>query len=75
MKNDILPDDVIVDVRAEGDGIDFGYVNLKISIRDGNPRWDISRSRSKVDCRTSKGNNATTCKKLPDDCGVMGGKK
>jgi hypothetical protein len=68
MENNILPNDVIEDVRAEGVGIDFGYVNLKISLRNGNPRWDISRSRSKVDDRTPKGIEAVTSQKT-------GGKK
>ena len=46
MKIDILPNDVVDLVRAEGEGVNFGKIKLEIYLRDGKPRWDISRKRS-----------------------------
>ena len=45
MKN-ILPNDIISMVRAEGKNLDFGSIKLEIFLRDGHPRWEITRSRS-----------------------------
>ena len=43
---DILPPDIISMVKAEGESLGFGSVKLEIILRDGNPRWEITRSRS-----------------------------
>jgi len=45
MKN-ILPDDIVSMVRAEGKNLNFGSIKLEIILRDGHPRWEITRSRS-----------------------------
>jgi len=45
MKN-ILPNDIISMIRAEGNGLDFGLIKLEIFLRNGHPRWEITRSRS-----------------------------
>ena len=55
MKTNILPDDVIAMVRAEGEGFDFGVIRLEIHLRDGKPRWDIGRSRSILEDTIRKG--------------------
>ena len=46
MKHDILPNEVVKAVKTEGLGLDFGVIRLEIFLRDGKPRWDITRSRS-----------------------------
>ena len=46
MKNEILPDDIAALVESEAAGLAFGVVRLEIILRDGHPRWNISRSIS-----------------------------
>jgi hypothetical protein len=46
VKNDILPEDIIASVKKEGEDLDFGVIRLEIHLRDGHPRWKISRSMS-----------------------------
>jgi hypothetical protein len=46
-------------VQAEGQGLEFGLIQLKIFLRDGMPRWEISRSISIMDDTTSKGIDAS----------------
>jgi hypothetical protein len=45
MKN-ILPNDIVSMVRDEGKNLNFGSIKLEIILRDGHPRWEITRSRS-----------------------------
>jgi len=46
MKYDILPDDLVQFIRAQGNALEFGSIKLEIFLRDGKPRWDISNSLS-----------------------------
>jgi hypothetical protein len=46
MKHDILPNEVVKIIKAEGSGLEFGHIQLDIFLRDGKPRWDITRSQS-----------------------------
>jgi len=62
MKNNLLPANIISLVKSEGDGLAFGSIRLEIFLRDGKPRWEISRSISIVDALTSNGSDAD-CKK------------
>ena len=41
-----LPNDIIANVENEADGLIHGIVTLSIHIRDGHPRYVISRERS-----------------------------
>jgi hypothetical protein len=67
MKNNILPDDIISLVKNEGEGLDFGCVILKIFFRSGNPRWEISRSKSIVNDTSPKGIDAAYLKTTDDE--------
>jgi hypothetical protein len=62
MKIDILPKDVIAIVKAEGNGLEFGMIRLEIFLRDGKPRWEITRSRSIIDDTIQKGIDVTCLK-------------
>ena len=42
MKIDILPKDIIDEVKAEVAGLDFCMIRLEIFLRDGKPRYDIT---------------------------------
>jgi len=42
MKIDILPKDIIDEVKAEGKNLDFSMIRLEIFLRDGWPRYDIT---------------------------------
>ena len=61
MKHDILPNNIVELIKAEGSGLDFGVVTLKIFLRDGKPRWEYSKSVSIIDEATHKsiGANST----------------
>ena len=59
MKDEILPSDVIALVEDECKGLEFGLVRLEIFLRDGHPRWNITRSQSiqkgsNTDCSVSE---------------------
>jgi len=41
-----LPENIISDVENEADGLSHGIVTLEIHLRDGHPRYVISRERS-----------------------------
>jgi hypothetical protein len=41
-----LPESIIADVENETDGLRHGIVTLSIHLRDGHPRYVISRERS-----------------------------
>ena len=49
MMYDILPDTIISAVIKDADGLDFGVVRLEIFLRNGKPRWQITRSMSIID--------------------------
>ena len=55
MKNNIPPSDIISYVQSEAEGLNFGTIRLEIFLRDGKPRWQISKSQSIVDASTIKG--------------------
>jgi hypothetical protein len=72
MKINILPNDVIEMVRAEGDGLEFGCVSLNIFFRNGKPRWEVSRSRSIIDDSSPKGIDDVAYMKTTDDERITG---
>jgi len=41
-----LPEKIIADIENEADGLNHGIVTLSIHLRDGHPRYVISRERS-----------------------------
>jgi hypothetical protein len=49
MKYDILPPHIVEQIRNESKGYDFGMVRVDIHLRDGKPRWEISRTRSIIE--------------------------
>ena len=72
MKTDLLPADVIALIESEGQGLTHGIIQLKIFLRDGRPRWEVTRSRSILDDSTQKGIDSV-CQKTRDDEGIVYG--
>ena len=62
MKTNLLPANIISLVKNEGEGLEFGSIRLEIFLRDGKPRWEVTRSRSIVD-DTPQNGTAAKCQK------------
>lgn len=58
MKNNLLPANIISLVNSEGENLVFGSIRIEIFLRDGKPRWEVTRSRSIIDETTPKGSSA-----------------
>jgi len=54
MEHDILPNNIVELIKAEGSCLNFGVVTLKIFLRDGKPRWEYSKSVSIIDDAVNK---------------------
>jgi hypothetical protein len=63
MKIDILPNEIVSIVKAEGKDLDFGVIRLEIFLRDERPRWEITRSRSIIDDTIPKSIDAVAYQK------------
>ena len=67
MKHDILPNNIVELIKAEGSGLNYGVVTLKIFLRDGKPRWEYSKSVSIIDDTTAKGISVAVSVKTTTD--------
>ena len=41
-----IPNDVLAILESELDGMEYGHAGLDVFIRDGKPRFEVSRRRS-----------------------------
>jgi hypothetical protein len=41
-----IPADVLSVLEAETNGLDFGEVSLSVFLRDGHPRYEVTRKKS-----------------------------
>lgn len=50
-----IPNDVLAILESELDGMKYGHAGLDVFIRDGKPRFEVSRRRSFYDNTVIKG--------------------
>ncbi|MCL1929101.1 MAG: hypothetical protein FWG07_09970 [Treponema sp.] len=41
-----IPNDVLAILESELDGMEYGHAGLDVFVRDGKPRFEVSRRRS-----------------------------
>jgi hypothetical protein len=73
MENNILPADIIALVKEEGESLEFGLIQLNIFLRDGKPRWEITRSRSIINDTIPNDIDVAACLKIKGNEGTNNG--